>query len=191
MKKVLLIALVIISAMGIGCRHRSFEKNAWKPQAMTPPVKNTLRAGTFSAHVSKQIASKTFALDLQNVPEIYRDEISFYVTNVLSYKGLRPAAQSTCVISVALQDTNIGLTTLRGTESRMVILTITAAENGQACWDVTVKARGQAEANANGWLPGLVAIAYQNLGLNHNGIQSIKRIPIAMENVYNNVDNKE
>ncbi len=183
MKKVLLIALVMITAMGIGCRHRTVERNAWIPQAMNPPVRNTLRAATFSAHVDKQIVSKTYALDLRNVPQIYHGEVSFYVINALSHKGLTLAEQSDCVISVSLLDSNMGLTSLRGVRGRDLTLVLEAVENGTPCWNVTVKARGHAEANANGWLPGMAAVAYQNIGLNHGGMQNISRIPSALQNV--------
>ncbi len=170
MKKLFIFALLMVAAIGFGCRHRAaVQPGAGLPHAMTPPVPNTLRFATFRANTKKQVTSQTYVLDLKNVPGIYQKEIAFYIVNGLSHKGLTQAEQSECVISVSLGDSNVGLNSLNRVRSREVMLTIDAVENNEPCWNVSVIARARtANVEVNGWFAGMSAVACLYLGKQQN-----------------------
>ena len=190
MKKVFLMTLALFVMLASGCRHtdgggRRGGRDGWIPQPAIPPVRNTLRSATFKATLNKAVNHKHYALDLTKVPSMYQEEIKFYLMNALSHQDMEYLPKSRFLIQVSLMDSNIGLDNIRGIRERNLDLVLTGFEKKELCWNVEVKARGRANVSANGWLPGMMAVATYYMGQNRGGMQQIGTIPTAVFQVNN------
>lgn len=190
MKKALVIALALFVVFGLGCRHtdgggRAGRGTGWIPQPQNPPVQNTLKSATYKSHLYKAVNARAFALDLNQVPSMYRDEIKFYLLNAFSHRDMAFDPKARFIVKVELTDSNIGLDNIRGIKDRHLNLKMAGFEKRDLSWTVEVSAHGRPNTVANGWLPGMVAVATYYIGQSRGGLQQLNTIPTALFEVNN------
>lgn len=182
MKKYFALFLVMLFAV-VGCASKkTIIYNGMHPRSMTPPVSPSRLRVTFQAKATGIPVSKAYALDLTEVPEVFRNEVSFYLRNGLRKRGYVLANGTTnLVIKATLSDSAITGNIHRGRKDVAMILE--AYENNVKICNVTMRCSGDAKTPTNNWLPGFSAVGIYYLGENRNGTQGTDRITEMMNAV--------
>ena len=193
MKKLYFVfGLLIVSVLFSGCRSLDEIDERFanvKPAAsMTPPVENKCKVASFSARVYQPFAGKDCKLDASAVPEVFRKEIEFYLTNGLNSKGIKVIASSKNICKVEFSDESLewekeidGLA--KANLRKSVLLKVTMLEKKTQCCVVETICKGNSRVPTNYWLAGLSAVSIRYLGQTKNGVQHVGRLPIELHAV--------
>lgn len=184
--------LLIVAIFFSGCQTVDGEdilSTTVKPAtSLTPPVENKCKVAWFNVRTTKMFTGQNCVLDVSAVPEVFRKEIAFYLTNGLNSKGIKVAASSKNTCKVEFSDESLewekeidGL--IKADLRKSVLLKVTLLENKTLCSVVETQCSGSSRMPTNFWLAGLSAVSIHYLGQTGSGFQKVGRLPLELHAV--------
>jgi len=139
------------------------------PKSMNAPVENKVRMANVRTTFVKHSDVKTYKLNLQRVPEVYKAEIKYYTENALKYLGYAPAENAPVLVTVEVA-------AVQANGRRVpVMYKVEAAQNGAQIWSMQASCNGDKRIDVNYYFPGLVAAGLAYFG--ENRVQPVHNVP--------------